>query len=75
MHINLPTSCNPNSSHKILTIIRVFYFFHRHQSFVGNLKFAFGDASGKRGIVATESNVIAALNIKSGAVQRFCHVF
>lgn len=30
------------------------------------MKFAYGDVTGKRGIVATESNVVAALNLKTG---------
>ncbi|KAE8738070.1 hypothetical protein FOCC_FOCC016445 [Frankliniella occidentalis] len=42
--------------------------FDWQQSFIGDLKFAFGDASGKRGIVATELNVVAALNLKTGNI-------
>lgn len=42
--------------------------FDWHQSFIGKLKFAFGDASGKRAIVATELNVVAALSLKTGNI-------
>lgn len=69
LHLVIPI---PYVRFRPLSGFSVFFYFPRHQSFVGNLKFAYGDASGKRGIVATEANVIASLNMKSGTCQRFC---
>ncbi|KAK3926933.1 ER membrane protein complex subunit 1 [Frankliniella fusca] len=62
-----------DSSKFILTVSHCLYEdqvgkFDWHQNYVGDVKFAFGDASGKRGIVATALNVVAALNLKTGNI-------
>jgi hypothetical protein len=45
----------------------------RRQSYVGKLKFAHLDAAStiKKVFVATEENVVAALNLKSGKFRQF----
>jgi hypothetical protein len=44
------------------------WFYYRRQNYVGKIKFASFDtvSTAKKIIVATEENVIAALNLKSG---------
>lgn len=50
------------------------YFFYRRQQYVGNVRFAHFDThiqSSKKVLVATEKNVFAALNTRTGELCEY----